>query len=57
MPTNVILYARQTRVHAEVNFCISIPRVFLFLWHIIFTDFHETGLKIVMIPSHNLPFI
>ncbi len=60
MPTNVILYACQTRVyhmHAKIIFCISIPQVFLFIWHTIFTHFHETGLKIEMIPSHNLSFI
>ncbi len=44
---NCVLYAGQTRVyhmHAKVNFCISIPRVFVFIWRTIYTHFHETGL-------------
>ncbi len=33
-------------MHAKLHFCVSIPQVFVFNWHTIYTHFHETGLHI-----------
>ncbi len=44
---NCVLYACQTcsyDMYAQVHFCVSIPQVFVFIWHTIYTHFHETGL-------------
>ncbi len=43
---NCVLYACQTRAYymnAKVIFCVSIPQVFVFISHTIYTHFHETG--------------
>ncbi len=31
-------------IHAKVHFCVSIPRVFVFIWRTIYMHFHEIGL-------------
>ncbi len=46
---NCVLYAHQTRsyhIYAKVHFCLSIPRVFIFIWPTIYMHFHETGLDV-----------
>ncbi len=38
-------------MHVKVNFCVSIPRVSVFIWCTIYTHFHETGLSMMLISS------
>ncbi len=44
---------RAYHIYAEVNFCVSTPRAFVFIRRTIYTHFHESGLTVSVLNGLN----